>query len=207
MVAAPRRGTFPGQRDTAKRWAERYRQLGEAGTLDRSSRPHRSPRGTRLKIERKIPASAAQQGPVPGYDRRPAGHAPSTVHEVLVRHSMPRPACLDLATGAPLRAPQPRRPEARGHQEARPASPRFLSQRPPAAALTCAGCGEARRALSVEVRTDHFAHPGRGCDDDSCADKGYGYGRTRWTLSGSCSYTASGRRGGLRRSGSNGPRR
>ncbi|WP_255678310.1 helix-turn-helix domain-containing protein [Pseudonocardia sp. ICBG1142] len=32
---------------TAKRWAERYRNLGPAGMGDRSSRPHHSPTRTR----------------------------------------------------------------------------------------------------------------------------------------------------------------
>ena len=31
---------------TAKRWAQRYRELGEAGMADRSSRPHSSPNRT-----------------------------------------------------------------------------------------------------------------------------------------------------------------
>ena len=39
---------------TAERWAGRYRQLGEAGMVDRSSRPHRSPRRTPTRTERRI---------------------------------------------------------------------------------------------------------------------------------------------------------
>jgi transposase len=39
---------------TAARWAGRYRILGEAGMADRSSRPHRSPRRTPTRIERRI---------------------------------------------------------------------------------------------------------------------------------------------------------
>ena len=39
---------------TAKRWAERYRQAGEAGMADRSSRPHRCPRRTPAPTVRKI---------------------------------------------------------------------------------------------------------------------------------------------------------
>ena len=39
---------------TAKRWADRYRQLGGAGMVDRSSRPHHSPRRTPAPIERKV---------------------------------------------------------------------------------------------------------------------------------------------------------
>ena len=39
---------------TAKRWADRYRALGEAGMSDLSSRPHRSPRRTPSRTERRI---------------------------------------------------------------------------------------------------------------------------------------------------------
>ncbi len=34
---------FQVSASTAKRWADRYRQHGEAGMADRSSRPHASP--------------------------------------------------------------------------------------------------------------------------------------------------------------------
>jgi transposase InsO family protein len=39
---------------TAKRWADRYRQAGPAGMVDRSSRPHRCPRRTPRPVVRKI---------------------------------------------------------------------------------------------------------------------------------------------------------
>jgi hypothetical protein len=39
---------------TAKRWVDRYRQFGEAGMVDRSSRPHHSPRRTSTRTERRI---------------------------------------------------------------------------------------------------------------------------------------------------------
>ena len=39
---------------TAARWAGRYRQHGAAGMADRSSRPHRSPRRTPTRLERRI---------------------------------------------------------------------------------------------------------------------------------------------------------
>lgn len=45
---------FQVSHNTAKRWADRYRQHGPAGIRDRSSRPHRSPRRTLRPIERKI---------------------------------------------------------------------------------------------------------------------------------------------------------
>ena len=39
---------------TAKKWADRYRQTGEAGMADRSSRPHRSPHQLPVRRERRI---------------------------------------------------------------------------------------------------------------------------------------------------------
>lgn len=39
---------------TARRWVLRYRALGKAGMVDRSSRPHRSPNRLPQRIERRI---------------------------------------------------------------------------------------------------------------------------------------------------------
>jgi transposase len=39
---------------TAKRWADRYRELGRAGMFDRSSRPHHQPNRTRVRLARRI---------------------------------------------------------------------------------------------------------------------------------------------------------
>uniref|UniRef100_UPI0012F631C7 leucine zipper domain-containing protein n=1 Tax=Nocardia takedensis TaxID=259390 RepID=UPI0012F631C7 len=39
---------------TAKRWADRYRHLGEAGMSDRSSRPHHSPARTPTRTKRRM---------------------------------------------------------------------------------------------------------------------------------------------------------
>jgi transposase len=39
---------------TAARWAGRYRVQGEVGMIDRSSRPHHSPRRTPTRTERRI---------------------------------------------------------------------------------------------------------------------------------------------------------
>ncbi len=41
---------------TAARWTGRYRQLGAAGMVDRSIRPHRCPRQTSLVGEQEIPS-------------------------------------------------------------------------------------------------------------------------------------------------------
>ena len=39
---------------TVRRWATRYRELGKAAMVDRSSRPHRSPNRLPPRIERRI---------------------------------------------------------------------------------------------------------------------------------------------------------
>jgi transposase InsO family protein len=88
---------------TASRWAQRYRQHGEAGMVERSSRPHTSPRRTPTRLERRIikVRLARRWGPA-----RIAGflglHA-STVHRVLTRYGVARLAYLDRATGRVVR--------------------------------------------------------------------------------------------------------
>src|SRR6476619_1832163 len=52
---------------TARRWADRYRQLGEGGMSDRSSRPHWSPNRTPRPVVRGAVEAAAG----PGRDRGP----------------------------------------------------------------------------------------------------------------------------------------
>ena len=88
---------------TAKRWAERYRQLGVAGMVDRSSRPHHQPNKTPQPTVRKIVHLRWKQrlGPVQIADR--VGVAASTVHAVLVRCRLNRLSHVDRVTGEPTR--------------------------------------------------------------------------------------------------------
>jgi len=88
---------------TAQRWVGRYRQVGPAGMVDRPSRPHRSPRRTPPRRERRIIKLRVTRrwGPA-----RIAYHlrlAPSTVHRVLSRWGLARLSWLDRATGRPIR--------------------------------------------------------------------------------------------------------
>jgi transposase InsO family protein len=88
---------------TAHRWAQRYRESGAAGMADRSSRPHRSPRRTPTRTERRIikVRLARRWGPV-----RIAyllGLNPSTVHRVLTRYRLARLSHLDRATARTVR--------------------------------------------------------------------------------------------------------
>jgi transposase InsO family protein len=88
---------------TAKRWADRYRRLGEAGMVDASSRPHHSPKATPQPVVRKIVHLRWKQrlGPIEIADR--VGVAPSTVHKILVRCRINRLTHIDRATGEPIR--------------------------------------------------------------------------------------------------------
>ena len=88
---------------TAKRWADRYRELGAAGMADRSSRPHRQPNKTPQPAVRKIVHLRWKQrlGPVAIADR--VGLAASTVHAVLTRCGINRLSHVDRVTGEPVR--------------------------------------------------------------------------------------------------------
>jgi transposase InsO family protein len=88
---------------TAKKWADRYRDEGAAGMLDRSSSPRHQPNRTPPPMVRKIVHLRWKQrlGPVEIGDR--LGLASSTVHAVLVRCRINRLSHLDRATGEPIR--------------------------------------------------------------------------------------------------------
>ena len=88
---------------TAKKWADRYRDEGEAGMFDRSSRPHHQPNRTPAPVVRKIVHLRWKQrlGPVEIADR--LGMQSSTVYAVLVRCRLNRLTHIDRATGEPIR--------------------------------------------------------------------------------------------------------
>jgi hypothetical protein len=88
---------------TAKRWADRYRELGPDGMADRSSRPLRSPHRTPQPLVRKIVHLRCKHrlGPVQLAAR--TGLAPSTVHQVLVRCRVNRLSRIDRVIGEPVR--------------------------------------------------------------------------------------------------------
>ncbi|MFF2167320.1 IS481 family transposase [Streptomyces sp. NPDC058175] len=90
-------------RPTAYKWVRRWRAEGEAGLYDRSSRPYATPLRTppareeevcELRRSRKL--GPARIGPI-------LGMPPSTVHRVLVRHGLNRPAFMDRPTGQIIR--------------------------------------------------------------------------------------------------------
>jgi transposase InsO family protein len=94
---------FQVSRPTAHRWAARYRDQGAAGMTDHSSRPHHSPRRTAAPLVRKVVHLRCKQRLGPAQIAPRVGLAASTVHAILVRCRISRLACLDRATGQPVR--------------------------------------------------------------------------------------------------------
>lgn len=88
---------------TASRWAGRYRELGAAGMVDRSSRPHRSPRRTPTRTERRIIKVRVIRRWGPARIGYLLGLHPSTVHRVLTRYGMAKLRWLDRPTGRLIR--------------------------------------------------------------------------------------------------------
>jgi transposase InsO family protein len=88
---------------TAKRWADRYRQLGAAGMGDRSSRPHTSPQRTPQRLERRIVRLRVAKRLGPARIGGRLGINPSTVHRVLTRYGCPPLAHLDRGSGRRIR--------------------------------------------------------------------------------------------------------
>lgn len=88
---------------TAQRWATRYRELGPTGMADRSSRPHRSPRQTPTRTERRIIKVRVIHRWGPARIGYLLGIHPSTVHRVLTRYGIARLRWLDRPTGRVIR--------------------------------------------------------------------------------------------------------
>jgi transposase InsO family protein len=94
---------FQTSATTAARWANRYREQGEAGMHDRPSRPHRSPRRTPNRLERRIIKVRVVRRWGPARIGFLLGLHPSTVHRVLSRYGLARLAWLDRPTGRNVR--------------------------------------------------------------------------------------------------------
>jgi transposase InsO family protein len=90
-------------RPTAYKWWRRWREEGELGLVDRSSRAHHCPHQTSPEIEAQIAElrQTLKLGPARiGYR---LGVAPSTVHRVLCRRGLNRLKWMDRPTGRVIR--------------------------------------------------------------------------------------------------------
>ena len=88
----------------AQRWAKRYRQLGEAGMIDRPSRPRSCPHRTPRRTERRVVGLRVSRRWGPARIAYRLGLNVSTVHRILGRYGCPPLRWTDPATGAPIRA-------------------------------------------------------------------------------------------------------
>jgi transposase InsO family protein len=91
-------------RQCAHRWVRRFRELGLAGLVDRSSRPHRCPRRTAPAVEDAVIALRLRDRRGQDWIGVELGVAPRTVSTILRRHRMPYLRDCDPLTGTPIRA-------------------------------------------------------------------------------------------------------
>jgi len=90
-------------RATAYKWLRRFREEGEVGLEDRSSRPHRSPQALDDAAVARILAARALEKTGPHTLSAALGVPRSTIYGVLRRQGLSRLADVDRPTGAPVR--------------------------------------------------------------------------------------------------------
>jgi hypothetical protein len=100
---------------TAKRWAERYAAMGEAGMIDRSLSPHRVANRTPQHLVRKVVHLRWKQRLGPVAIGAKLAMPASTVHAILVRCRLNRLHHVDKRTGEVIRRYEHDRPGAMIH--------------------------------------------------------------------------------------------
>ena len=90
-------------RQTAYKWLRRFDTEGEAGLVDRSSRPHRSPTRVPEVVEEAILADRVAHREGPHLMAGRLGVSRSTIYAVLRRRGLSRLRDLDRPTGVPIR--------------------------------------------------------------------------------------------------------
>lgn len=91
-------------RQCAHRWVARFREEGQAGLLDRSSRPHRCPGQTPVEVEEQIVLARRQERRGQDWIGPELGVPARTVSRVLRRHGVPYLRECDPLTGEVIRA-------------------------------------------------------------------------------------------------------
>jgi transposase InsO family protein len=91
-------------RQCAHRWVARFDAEGEAGLLDRSCRPHRSPTRTPARTERRVVAARRRLRCGPAGLAHATGVPAATCGRILRRHGVPLLADCDPLTGQVIRA-------------------------------------------------------------------------------------------------------
>jgi transposase len=91
-------------RQCAARWISRYREEGEPGLHDRSSRPHQTPTRTPVEVESRVLAVREDLHRGQDWIGPELGLAARTVSRILRRHRVPYLRELDPVTGTLIRA-------------------------------------------------------------------------------------------------------
>lgn len=91
-------------RQCAHRWVNRYDAEGDAGLVDRSSRPHHSPTRTSTDVEDQVLAARREHRRGQDWIGPELGVPPRTVSRILRRHQVPRLVECDPLTGEVIRA-------------------------------------------------------------------------------------------------------
>lgn len=91
-------------RQCAHRWIARFETHGDAGLVDRSSRPHRMPTRTPAELEAEVVAARLEHRRGQDWLGAELGVAPRTVSRILRRHDVPHLARCDPMTGEVIRA-------------------------------------------------------------------------------------------------------
>jgi transposase InsO family protein len=91
-------------RQCAHRWVARFAEEGEAGLVDRSSRPDRMPQRTSPEVEAAVLAARAEHRRGQDWLGPELGVPARTVSRILRRHDVPRLAVCDPMTGEVIRA-------------------------------------------------------------------------------------------------------
>lgn len=90
-------------RQTAYRWLGRFRDEGEPGLLDRSSRPHHCPTRLSAETEQRVVADRVEHREGPHLMAGRLGMPRSTIYAVLARRGLSRLGSMDRPTGIPIR--------------------------------------------------------------------------------------------------------
>jgi transposase InsO family protein len=91
-------------RQCAHRWVARFDAEGEAGLIDRSSRPHRMPTKATAEVEALVIAARLEHRRGQDFLGPELGVPARTVSRILRRHHVPRLAACDPMTGEVIRA-------------------------------------------------------------------------------------------------------
>ncbi|MGO4258878.1 IS481 family transposase [Marmoricola sp. RAF53] len=91
-------------RQCAHRWVKRFRLEGDAGLVDRSSRPHSCPRRTSREVEQRVLQLRQTERRGQDWLGPELGLAPRTVSAILWRHRVPLLRECDPLTGEVIRA-------------------------------------------------------------------------------------------------------